>query len=538
MAEPPPYEDPRANGKLETEIKQLKDEISKGKDATRQLTQDRQNTDTAITQYFEEFRGDIERLVREREDALLQKYREMAAIRRQALDKRMMVLKTKLRQLEMKRSHRGDVSEPWVEPCMEELRHNQVPSSPPALPVFKPAADTHAFKESLKQQLQDSYLKLPCDPSRCHLSVPKGGIMCLTKDPSAESEHVFVDLILRNAEGDRESCESCQKITACLYNESSDTVSIITTCEVTSSPDDASRVPRYRVSFPAPESTGTYALQVFINDENIHGSPYPVKVYDVEEHHIESINHPSARYCAIHEKRLIVSAREVSTLTAYNLANYEDNETLGHFINPRGIKTAGNAIFVADVCDGSGKIVKMTQNPSGETHTECFAEKQLDWPLGLQFDKDGLLYATSMKSKQVKIYEQSTDGSYELCSAMDLRYKPYDLAFDGDGHLHVAYGDNEEKVKGIFVYDKNNVLLRQYGVDDICCPGGIAIDSNGFVYATEYCQHGRLVVFDPSGKKVFASDKNGLDYPMGVCINNEDGRVFVACNMGKGVVIF
>ena len=537
MAEPAPYEYQRANGMLETEVKQLKQEISKGKDAKRQLAQDRHNTETAITKYFEEFRRDTERLVREREYALLQKNDDMATIRRQALDKRQEVLETKLRQLEMKRSHRGNFTEPWVEPCMEELRHNRVPSSPPALPVFKPAADTRAFKETLKQQLQDSYLKLPCDPSLCYLSVPKGGIMCLTKGSSTEFEQVFVDLILRNAKGDRESCHK-KRITACLYNESSDTLSI-TTCDVTSSPDDGSRVPRwYRVSFPAPESTGTYALQVFINHENIHGSPYPVRVYGVEDHPVRSINHRSARYCAIHEKRLIVSAREVSTLTAYNLANYEDNQTLGDFINPRGIETAGNAIFVADVCKGSGKIVKMTQNPSGETHTECFAEKQLDWPLGLQFDKDGLLYATSMESKQVKIYKQSTDGSYELYSTMNLPYKPYDLAFDADGHLHVAYGDDKERVKGIFVYDKNTVQLRQYGIDDICCPGGIAMDSNGFVYATEYCQHGRLVVFDPSGKKVFASDKNGLDYPMGVCINNEDGRVFVACNMGKGVVIF
>ena len=515
MAELPPYENPHANVMLETEIKQMKHEISKGKDAKRQLAQDRQNTETAITQYFEEFRRDTERLVREREDALLQNNHKMAKIRRQALDKRQEVLETKLRQLEMKHSHRGDVTELWVEPCMEELRHNRVPSNPPALPVFNPA-DTRGFKETLTQQLRDSYLKLPCDPSLCYLSVPKGGIMCLTKGSSTEFEQVFVDLILRNAMGDR---ESCQKITACLYDDSSNTLSIITTCDVTSSPDDASRVPRYRVSFPAPESTGTYALQVFINHENIHGSPYPVRVYGVEDHPVCSINHHSARYCAIHKKCLIVSAREVSTLIAYNLANYEDNETLGDFINPRGIGTAGNAIFVADVCEGSGKIVKINQNPSGDTRTECFAEKQLDWPLGLRFDKDGLLYATSMKSKQIKIYKQSTDESYKLYTTMDLPYKPFDLAFDADDHLHVAYGDSEEKVNGIFVYDKHTLLLRQYGIDNICCPGGIAIDSNGFVYATEYCQHGRLVVFDPSGKKVFASDNTGLDYPMGVCVS-------------------
>ena len=385
MPEPPPYEDPHANVMLETEIKQLKDEVSKAKDAKWQLAQDQKNTNTAIMQYYEELRRDTERLVCEREYALLQNNHEMATIRHQALDKRQEALETKLRQLEMKRSHRGDFSEPWVEPSMEELHHNRMPNSLPALPIFKPA-DTHTFKETLNQQLHNLYLKLPCDPSLCYLSVPKGGIMCHTQGSSTETEQVFVDLILHNANGDRVSCPK-KEITACLYYESSGTLSI-TACDVTSSPDVASRVPRYIVSFPAPESTGAYALQVFINHEKINGSPYPVRVYGVEDHPVRSVTHRSARYCAIHEKHLIVSAREVSTLTAYNLANYEDNQTLGDFINPRGIETAGSAIFVSDVCTGSGKIVKITQNQFGETHTECFAEKQLDWPLGLQFDKD------------------------------------------------------------------------------------------------------------------------------------------------------
>ena len=509
----------------QTVLWQLEGAISNREEARSQLLLGHQQTGETIRDHFDAAREAMVRDLDERQHELLLQNRNVAGRRCGQLDELILKMVTDRNLVELKLAQDTEGSPVSQEELIEYQSLASVPL--PGKIAFEHGS-VEQLKDTLAPHLQQARLSFLSHPPHCYVDVPQGGIMCHT------STDVSQEVILCDEEGRRLCCEQ-KHITAHLMNEISEFVSL-TKCDVASNPDGTCAV-----SFTTPEKEGIYSLYVLISGESIRGSPYRVRVYGANDHLYPTITHAHARYCAVQGNQLIVSAKQSTSLTAYNLSNFNEKEELRdfEFTNPRGIEVTGNVLFVADVYTGLGRVVKMTRE-SGGTKAECFAEGDLKWPLGLQLDKEGTLYATSMESREIKRYKPSSSGSYTYDSSLNLPYKPYDLAFDADGCLHVAFGDRNEEVKGISVYSKEGVLLREYGKEDISRSGGIAIDKNGFTYATEYFQEGRLVVFNPQEKKVFASSPTSLDWPMGVCVS-EDGRVFVACNYGKRgerVVVF
>ena len=105
---------------------------------------------------------------------------------------------------------------------------------------------------------------------------------------------------------------------------------------------------------------------------------------------------------------------------------------------------------------------------------------------------------------------------------------PYGLAFDPLGNIHVAAsGSNTIKV-----FTKEGVYIRKYG--DLNGPRGIAIDSDGYSFVTEY-EGNCISIFDPQGNKVHIV-RGPLHNPFGLALNSTNDSLYIAI-YGASIVL-
>ena len=105
---------------------------------------------------------------------------------------------------------------------------------------------------------------------------------------------------------------------------------------------------------------------------------------------------------------------------------------------------------------------------------------------------------------------------------------PYGLAFDPLGNIHVAAsGSNIIKV-----FTKEGVYIRKYG--DLNGPRGIAIDSDGYSFVTEY-EGNCISIFDPQGNKVHIV-RGPLHNPFGLALDSTNNSLYIA-NYGASIVL-
>ena len=247
---------------------------------------------------------------------------------------------------------------------------------------------------------------------------------------------------------------------------------------------------------------------------------------------------PHARYCAIKKRHLYATSRQSPYLNYYDMDTGKMLGTMGgEFKKGRGIVPTQECLYVADAerCQFV-KIPFDEQKPSKWFSKKGEGNGELHYPLGMEMFKDGKLYITSMETKRIVVFKPAPSPiDWQFDRNIRLPHKPYDIAFDSDGNIHVAFGDNIELVDRIYIFTMEGDRVGEYGIGEVKGPGGITLDKNGYRYVTEYSKEGRLVIFDPYGKMVSSSDL--LDYPMGVCID-EDGSIYVASNCSHTVVCY
>ena len=244
-----------------------------------------------------------------------------------------------------------------------------------------------------------------------------------------------------------------------------------------------------------------------------------------------------SRYCSIKDNELYVTNRENPEMHVYDLKSGNLVRSLcGNFKKGRSIVLDRECLYVTDAI--RGQFVKLSYDSS--TLPVWFGKHgdntgELNWPLGMKMDGQGKLFIASMKNKRIEIFKLfNNDWIHDY--SISLKYKPFDIAFDKDGYMHVVFGDDSEKVSGVFIYDTNGEEISYYGINDVHQPGGIAISNNGYRFVTEYTEDGRLVIFDSQGQLLTYSVK--LYYPMGVCVDESDGSVYVCSNLGNFVAQF
>ena len=137
------------------------------------------------------------------------------------------------------------------------------------------------------------------------------------------------------------------------------------------------------------------------------------------------------------------------------------------------------------------------------------------------------------------IYVFAADGTYlrAFDPGPDLAgWAPLGLAFSPAGNLFVT--NVGAPYQAVHEFGPDGALIRTYGEpDDFDFPNGVAVDANGNVYVTD-SNHGRLVVFDPTGSEIGVIPRGvsegDLGLPRGMAVD-DSGRVYVADISQQGI---
>ncbi len=104
--------------------------------------------------------------------------------------------------------------------------------------------------------------------------------------------------------------------------------------------------------------------------------------------------------------------------------------------------------------------------------------------------------------------------------------KPYAVFASPSGRVYVA----DSGWRKVLVFDETQKRFSMLGVDGpgaLSGPLGVTVDASGRVYVTDMV-HQKGFVYDPEGQFLFNfGDKNQLERPVGVAVNNTLKRVYV-----------
>ena len=303
----------------------------------------------------------------------------------------------------------------------------------------------------------------------------------------------------------------------------------------------------YMVSFVS-QQVGEVKLSVFVNGEQIKGSPYSVMVRDYT-----SVNKPS------------------------KIVNID-----GNMGQPWGIAFGKNGIWaVTDftkhcvyIFDGEDQLVrKFGSRGSGNG--------QFSTPAGVAFDSDDHLYVVDHSNHRVQKF--TTDGKYLLQFGSDNGKSLYTtavhdhkvyvtdcnnhriLVFQTNGKFHHTIGSGQlGKPIDVTVNGNNQLLVADY---DHCCictftldgdyvgkfgtrgtgrgqlssPYGVAVDLYGFILVADTCNH-RVSIFDKYGNFINCFGSRGLaigqlQYPHRIAVS-ANGNIYVSDRYNNRIQIF
>ena len=162
-----------------------------------------------------------------------------------------------------------------------------------------------------------------------------------------------------------------------------------------------------------PTSEGSYLLHVQLYNDNIKDSPYSIKVCDyskIKEPIVTVPTKPDPAYLYADDEGNIYVTFDDGSIVVYNdkgeIARTIPADKL-NVKNPRGIGVdkAKNIMYI--VSAGTNKIVKATLDGKfitsvGESGS---GELQFNFPMGLHFGKDELLYVADTFNKRVQVLQ-------------------------------------------------------------------------------------------------------------------------------------
>jgi len=221
---------------------------------------------------------------------------------------------------------------------------------------------------------------------------------------------------------------------------------------------------------------------------------------------------------------------------AYATAVYGMQRPTGVAVSPSGdriyvTQTEGDRTGI--VFDAGGNTIG-TMVPPASTGTEHV-------PVYLAVDPlTSEVYVSDRMAGTVYIYDR--DGAYqrELTLAVPRPgWQPLGLAFDKAGILYVT--DLSGPYQKVLVIDRTANVIRTLGErEKLNFPNGIAVDGAGNVFVAD-SSNGRLLMFDAQGtvrgQIGRGAGQGNLGLPRGLAVD-ESGRVFVADASGQGVFIF
>lgn len=224
-----------------------------------------------------------------------------------------------------------------------------------------------------------------------------------------------------------------------------------------------------------------------------------------------------------------------SQVPNYSTSMYGVTRPLGVAVTPSGDRiyvTEGGAPGSALVLDGNGnRLAEMV--PAGELAANYQPTYVAIDPVTAE------VYVTDRLSGSIHIFDPAGTYLREFALAVPrLSWQPVGIAFDSAGTLFVSDYSGPQKV---LVIDRAGAVVRTLGeAEGLNFPNGIAVDKAGVVYVTD-SNNGRLLRFGSDGAGVpvvgrgVAAGKFGL--PRGLVIDGS-ARLFAVDTTAQAVLVY
>ena len=227
-----------------------------------------------------------------------------------------------------------------------------------------------------------------------------------------------------------------------------------------------------------------------------------------------------------------------SQVPAYSTSIYGAQRPTGVAVSP-----SGDRIYVAQssgdltgiVFDAAGNKVGAMAPPettgSGSSHAPVYVAVD---PLTEE------VYVSDRITGTIYVYDR--DGAYQRELTLTVPrpgWQPLGLAFDKAGILYVT--DLSGPYQKVLVIDRTAAVVRTLGENEkLSFPNGIGVDEAGNVLVTD-SNNGRLLMFDSEGtvraQVGRGTGQGNLGLPRGLSVDG-GGRVFIADATGQGVFVF
>ena len=317
----------------------------------------------------------------------------------------------------------------------------------------------------------------------------------------------------------------CSKLT----DKSSSNVSEVSVCY--------KEVGRYELILPPPTSQGSNLLHVQLYNDNIKDSPYSINVRDyskIKNSILIVPTKPNPTYLYVDDEGDIYVTFSDGSILVYNdKGNILTIPALKlNVISAKGIAVdkANNIMYIASA--GTNKIVKATLDGKfitsvGESGS---GELQFNFPMGLHFGKDELLYVADNRNKRVQVLR--SDLSFVRSIMVKCQSKVYSVSTDSTGNIHVGTAEGI-----IEIFSSVGDYIGQYGSGIVQRVGDIAFMRNGDCVVSNHISRTKfngILVFCGNSKTLLRSFGDNR-YPCGVFID-QAGYIYVAEYGGSRVL--
>ena len=296
---------------------------------------------------------------------------------------------------------------------------------------------------------------------------------------------------------------------------------------------------RYELIVAPPTSEGSYLLHVQLCNDNIKDSPYSINVRDyskIKEPILIVSTKPKPVYLYVDDEGNIYVTFEDFSIVVYNNKGEIVHAIPADKLNvkeARGIAVdkANNIMYIASA--GTNKIVKATLDGKFITSVgeKGCGKLQFNWPMGLHFGKDELLYVADSSNKCVQVLQ--SDLSFVKSIMVKCQSSVWCVSTDSTGNIHVGTDGGI-----IEIFSSVGHYIGQYGggiVQSVC---DIAFMRNGNCVVSNHIPNTKgngIFVFRGTDKTLLHSFGNNNRYPCGVFID-QAGYIYVAEYGGSRVL--
>ena len=308
----------------------------------------------------------------------------------------------------------------------------------------------------------------------------------------------------------------------------------------------------YMVSF-VPQQVGEVKVSVFINGEQIKGSPYSVMVRDYTSMNkcskiVNNDGNMGQPWGITFGKNGMWAVADWSNHCVYI---FDDEDQLvrkfgshgsdhAQFHYPEGVAFDNdNQLYVADC--GNHRVQKFTIDGEYllQFGSRGSGNGNLKYPTGFTIH-NGKVYISDRDNQCISVFQ--TDGVFFHTIGSGQLSRPYDVAVNGNNQLLVV--NRDRYCIYTFTLDGDYVgKIGTYGTGpgQLNNPRSVAVDLYGFILVADTCNN-RVSIFDKDGSYIncFGSEGTAINqfrYPYGIAVS-ANGNIYVSDHINKRIQIF